>query len=53
MKLKNHLIIASFCALAAWMPWADAQERTPHETRSGLLGFEANGYLMGNIKEIE
>ena len=44
MKPMNHLVIASFCVLAAWMPLADAQERTRHETRSGVLEFEANGY---------
>jgi len=44
MKTRNHLVIASACALAAWMPLADAQELTRHETRSGVLEFEANGY---------
>ncbi len=45
MKLKNHLIIASFCALAAWMPVAKVQLQGRQETRSGVLEFEANGYL--------
>jgi hypothetical protein len=45
MKLKNHLIIASFCALAAWMPVANVQLQGRQEARSGVLEFEANGYL--------
>ncbi|MGZ9273864.1 MAG: DUF1214 domain-containing protein [Nitrospira sp.] len=44
MKLKSHLVIASFCAVAAGITPADAQEPTRHETRSGVLEFEANGY---------
>ena len=44
MKLKNHLVMASICALAAWMPVAHAQECSRHDTRSGILEFEANGY---------
>ena len=44
MKLKNHLVITSLCAVAAWIPFAHAQEATRHETRSGILEFEANGY---------
>ena len=44
MKLKDHLVIACVCALAAWMPPADAQQRTRHDTRAGVLAFEANGY---------
>ena len=44
MKLSHHLVIAVVCASAAWMPLADAQEATRHETRSGVLEFEANGY---------
>ncbi len=44
MRPRNHLVIACVCALAAWMPLAGAQERSRHETRSGVLEFEANGY---------
>ncbi|MCU0974643.1 MAG: DUF1254 domain-containing protein [Burkholderiales bacterium] len=44
MKRKNHLAMASICALAAWMPVAHAQEPSRQETRSGVLEFEANGY---------
>jgi hypothetical protein len=44
MKRTTYLSIASCCALAAWMPLATAQEPTRHETRSGVLEFEANGY---------
>jgi hypothetical protein len=44
MKLKNHLALTAFGALAAWLPLATAQELTRHETRSGVLEFEANGY---------
>jgi hypothetical protein len=44
MKMKNHLVIACVGALAAWMPLATAQEHSRHETRSGILEFEANGY---------
>ena len=29
MKLKNHLVIASVCAFAAWVPLAAAQEQPP------------------------
>ena len=29
MRTGNHLVIASFCAFAAWMPPAAAQERSP------------------------
>jgi len=36
--------MACICALAAWMALADAQEHTRHETRSGVLEFETNGY---------
>ena len=43
MKLHNHLGIASVCAHAAWMPLADAQEVSRHETRAGVLEFEASG----------
>ena len=43
MKLRN-LFIASFCALAEWVPFTGAQEGTRHETRSGILELEANGY---------
>ena len=45
MKLKNHLVLTSLGALAAWLPLATAQELTRHETRSGVLEFEANGYV--------
>ena len=38
------LLSACACALAACMPLANAQEPTRHETRSGVLEFEANGY---------
>ncbi len=44
MKTRNQLVIASVCALAAWMPPAYAQELSRHDTRSGLIEFEANGY---------
>lgn len=37
MRFRNHLVIASVCALTAWMPVAEAQERSRHETRSGVL----------------
>ena len=44
MKPKKTFVMACICALAAWMPLADAQEHTHHETRSGVLEFETNGY---------
>ncbi len=44
MKLQKHLVIACVCALAAWMPVANAQLHGRQETRSGILEFEANGY---------
>ena len=37
MRPSNHLVIACVCAIAAWVPLADAQERTRHETRSGVI----------------
>jgi hypothetical protein len=44
MKLRNYAVIACVCALAAWMPPANAQLHGRQETRSGVLEFEANGY---------
>ena len=44
MKLKSPLVVACVCALAAWMPVANAQLQGRQETRSGVLEFEANGY---------
>jgi hypothetical protein len=44
MKLRNYAVIACVCALAAWMPPANAQLQGRQETRSGVLEFEANGY---------
>ncbi len=44
MTLKNALVIACLCALAAGMPIANAQLQGRQETRSGVLEFEANGY---------
>ncbi len=43
MKPISHLLIA-ICAFAVWIPLAEAQQRSRHETRSGVLEFEANGY---------
>ena len=51
MTLKNHLVIACVCALAAWVPAADAQLQGRQETRSGVLEFEANGYPTANTVE--
>lgn len=44
MQTRSHLVIACVVAAAAWMPLVDADELTRHETRSGVLEFEANGY---------
>ena len=44
MTARNRLVIAGVCALAAWMPVANAQLHGRQETRSGVLEFEANGY---------
>jgi len=44
MKRTNHLVIAAFCIFAACITLATAQEPTRHETRSGILEFETNGY---------
>jgi hypothetical protein len=44
MTARNALVIACVCALAAWMPVANAQLHGRQETRSGVLEFEANGY---------
>jgi hypothetical protein len=44
MTPRNHLVIACVCAVAAWMPVANAQLLGRQETRSGVLEFEANGY---------
>ena len=44
MTLQNRLVVACACALAAWMPVANAQLHGRQETRSGVLEFEANGY---------
>ncbi|MCX7053983.1 MAG: hypothetical protein NTU56_07215 [Proteobacteria bacterium] len=53
--LKNPLVIAWLCALAAWMPVANAQLHGRHEARSGVLEFEANGYptdqTVGRIQD--
>lgn len=40
----NFIVLASIGVLAAWMPMAAALKNTRHETRSGILEFEANGY---------
>jgi len=42
--LRAVVVIAWVCALAAWIPIANAQLHGRHETRSGVLEFEANGY---------
>jgi len=46
MTPRNRLALAigCVCALAAWMPIANAQLQGRQETRSGVLEFEANGY---------
>ncbi len=44
MKPKNHPVIATLCALSACLSLATAQGPTRHDTRSGVLEFEANGY---------
>ena len=44
MTLQNRLFVACVCALAAWVPVANAQLHGRQETRSGVLEFEANGY---------
>nr|MCU0780573.1 hypothetical protein [Akkermansiaceae bacterium] len=44
MKRTTYLVITCVCAFAACLPLATAQEATRHETRSGILDFEANGY---------
>ncbi len=44
MTPRNHLVIACVCAVAAWIPVANAQLHGRQETRSGVLEFEANGY---------
>ena len=41
---QSYFFIASLSVCVAWVPLADAQERSCHETRSGVLEFEANGY---------
>jgi hypothetical protein len=54
MKRTTHLSIVSFCAFAACLPLATAQEPTRHETRSGVLEFEANGYPTdATVRRIE
>jgi hypothetical protein len=44
MKTMNPIIIVAACAVVAWMPLANAAEPTRHETRSGVLEFEGNGF---------
>lgn len=44
MTRPNARVLACACALAAWMPAAHAQLQGRHETRAGLIEFEANGY---------
>jgi hypothetical protein len=54
MKTRNHLVIVAACAVAAWVPMANAAEPTRHETRSGVLEFEANGYPTdATVRHIE
>ena len=43
MKPKSYLILTLLGALVACTPVADVQEGSRHETRSGILEFEANG----------
>ncbi len=52
MKLKNPLVIASFCALAAWMPVANAQVDGRQETRSGVLGPAAARLSPAEVQDI-
>jgi hypothetical protein len=55
MTTRNYLVLACACAVAAWMPPADAAEPTRHETRAGLIEFEANGYptdaTVGRVRD--
>ena len=51
MNPRNRLFVACVCALAAWMPVANAQLQGRHDTRSGVLEFEANGYPTDDTVE--
>ena len=51
MTLQNRLVVACVCALAAWMPVANAQLHSRQETRSGVLEFEASGYPTAETVE--